>query len=262
MAMFMTSNQLTKEDIIEQGDTLAFPDSMKALMRGDLGQIVGGFPKDFQAMVLKGEKPYTNRPNEHLAPVDFENEFEAFKKEFGPYVHSRDFLSYKLYPKVFTAFNEHFETYGTVRLIPTPAFFYGLKLNEEILMEIDKGKNILVQYINRNPADANGMVTVWFKLNGQNRSIEVKDLSVKVDTVVHRKATKEGEVGSPLQGSLSKILVRKGDVVNLNDPLFIIEAMKMESTITAPMKGKVAGVFLKEKTMVQQDDLVIEIIAI
>lgn len=260
MAMFMTSNQLTKEDILEKGHTLAFPDSLKALMRGDLGQIIGGFPKDFQAMVLKGEAPYTNRPNAHLAPVDFDKEFEDFQRKFGPYVHFRDFLSYKLYPKVFTDFQEHFETYGAVRHIPTPAFFFGLKLNEEILMEIDKGKNILVQYINRNPADEDGMVTVWFKLNGQDRSIEVKDLAAKVDRIAHRKATKEGEVGSPLQGSLSKILVKKGDLVKLNDPLFIIEAMKMESTITAPVAGKIESVLLSEKTMVNQDDLIVEII--
>ena len=260
MAMFMTSNQLTKEDILEKGETLAFPDSLKALMRGDLGQIVGGFPKKLQTMVLKGEEPYTDKPNAHLAPIDFEKEFADFQNEFGAYVHFHDFLSYKLYPKVFADYYEHHKQYGVVRHIPTPAFFFGLKLNEEILMEIDKGKNILVQYINRSPADANGMVTVGFKLNGQERSIEVKDLSVKVETTIHRKATKEGEVGSPLQGSLSKILVKKGDRVKVNDPLFIIEAMKMESTITAPVEGLVGEVFLSEKTMVQQDDLVLEIV--
>ena len=68
MAMFMTSNDLKKEDILERGDTLAFPDSVKALMRGDLGQPVGGFPKNIQKMVLKDEEPYTDKPNAHLAP--------------------------------------------------------------------------------------------------------------------------------------------------------------------------------------------------
>jgi pyruvate carboxylase len=119
-----------------------------------------------------------------------------------------------------------------------------------------------VQYLNRNPADANGMVTIWFKLNGQDRTVEVKDFSVKVDTVQHRKAGKEvGEVGAPLQGSLSKILVKKGDMVQLNDPLFIIEAMKMESTITAPIAGRIGEIYLTEKTMVQQGDLVLEVVS-
>ncbi len=259
MAMFMTSNNLTKEDILEKGSTLAFPDSMKALMRGDLGQITGGFPKEFQEMVLKGEKPYTNRPNAHLKPIDFDKAYDDFKKEFGQYVHFNDLISYLLYPKVFTDFQAHFETYGAVRDIPTPAFFFGLKPNEEIFIEIDKGKNILVRFINKTIPDEHGMSTVYFMLNGQTRSIILKDHSVKTETIVHKKANTANEVGAPLQGSLSKILVKEGDKVALNTPLFIIEAMKMESTITAPVAGVVKKVYLSEKTMVEQDDLVVEI---
>ena len=259
MAMFMTSNNLTKEDILEKGSTLAFPDSMKALMRGDLGQITGGFPKEFQAMVLKGEQAYTNRPNAHLEPVDFDKAYIDFKKEFGDYVHFNDLVSYLLYPKVFTDFQEHFETYGAVRDIPTPAFFFGLKANEEIFIEIAKGKKILVRFINKTIPDEHGMSTVYFMLNGQTRSIVVKDHSVKTETIVHIKASAANEVGAPLQGSLSKVLVKEGDKVAVNTPLFIIEAMKMESTITSPIAGVVKKVYLSEKTMVAQDDLVVEI---
>ena len=259
MAMFMTSNNLSKEDIIEKGSTLAFPDSMKALMRGDLGQIVGGFPKDFQEMVLKGEQPYTNRPNAHLKPIDFDKAYKDFKNEFGQYVHFNDLISYLLYPKVFTNFQEHFETYGAVRDIPTPAFFFGLKPNEEILIEIAKGKKILVRFINKTIPNEFGMSTVFFMLNGQARSIDVKDRSVKSDAIVYKKANAENEVGAPLQGSLSKILVKKGDKIAVNTPLFIIEAMKMESTITAPIAGVVKNIYISEKTMVEQGDMVMEI---
>ena len=259
MALFMTSNNLTKDDIIKKGATLAFPDSMKALMRGDLGQITGGFPKAIQEMVLKGEQPYTNRPNAHLKPVDFEKEFAAFKKEFGKYVHFNDFISYKLYPKVFTNFHEHYENYGAVRHIPSAAFFFGLKPNEEIFIEIEQGKNILVRFINRTAPNKNGMSTAYFKLNGQTRSVEIKDLSVKTEIIVHQKAVADNEVGAPLQGSLSKVLVKKGDKVAVNTPLFIIEAMKMESTITSPVAGVVKKIYLSEKTMVEQDDLVVEV---
>ena len=259
MAMFMTSNNLTKDDIIEKGSTLAFPDSMKALMRGDLGQITGGFPKEFQEMVLKGEQPYTNRPNAHLKAIDFDKAYVEFKNEFGEYVHFNDLISYLLYPKVFTNFQEHFETYGAVRDIPTPAFFFGLKQNEEIFIEIAKGKKILVRFINKTIPDEYGMSTVYFMLNGQTRSIVVKDEAVKTETIAHKKASAENEVGAPLQGSLSKVLVKEGDKVTVNTPLFIIEAMKMESTITAPIAGLVKKVYLSEKTMVEQDDLVVEI---
>ena len=259
MAMFMTSNNLTKEDIIEQGSTLAFPDSMKALMRGDLGQIIGGFPKEFQEMVLKGEQPYTNRPNAHLKPIDFDKAYIDFKSKFGEYVHFNDLISYLLYPKVFTNYQEHFETYGAVRDIPTPAFFFGLKPDEEIFIEIAKGKRILVRFINKTIPNKHGMSTVSFMLNGQTRSIVVKDNAVKTETIVHKKASTKNEVGAPLQGSLSKILVKRGDKITVNSPLFIIEAMKMESTITAPVAGVVKEIFLSEKTMVEQDDLVVEI---
>ena len=258
MALFMTSNKLTKEDILTKGDTLAFPESVKALMRGDLGQLAGGFPKKLQKMVLKGEKPYRNRPNAHLKPVDMEEEFKKFQRKFGKYVHFNDFLSYKLYPKVYEDFYNHFEEFGAVRNVPTKAFFYGLQPNEEILIRIENGKNILVRFLNVSEPDERAYRTVLFKLNGQTRSVEVRDQSAQSSVTVHRKAEKDNEIGSPLQGSLSKVLVRKGDSVALNTPLFIIEAMKMESTITAPKAGKVKRVHLSEKTLVGQDDLVIE----
>ncbi len=259
MAMFMTSNNLTKEDIFTKGDQLAFPDSMKALMRGDLGQISGGFPTAFQQMVLKGEAAYTNKPNAHLKPIDFDVELKAFQEKFGPYVHSLDFLSYKLYPKVFTDFQAHYETYGAVRNIPTPAFFYGLKPNEEILIEIDSGKRILVRFLNKSEANEKGMRTVLFQLNGQTRSIEVKDNTLTSSIKVQQKVSKATDIGAPLQGSLSKILVKEGEEIKRNAPLFIIEAMKMESTITAPTAGVVKKIHLTEKTMVEQDDLIIEL---
>lgn len=259
MALFMTSNGLTKEDILERGQALSFPDSVKALMRGDLGQAEGGFPPEIQKIVLKDEKPYTERPNAHLAPVDFEEEFPAFQKEFGEHLDFRNFLSYKLYPKVYRDYREHYEQFGLIRALPSPAFFFGLKFNEEILVSLAPGKNLLIKYLNVTEPDFQGNRLVFFQLNGQTRSIPVHDRKLKVDVVVHRKAETEKEVGAPLQGSISKILVSAGDEVAANAPLFIIEAMKMESTITAPAAGRVKKVHLKEKTLVEQDDLVVEL---
>jgi pyruvate carboxylase len=259
MALFMTSNGLSREDIFGQGNKLAFPDSVKALMRGDLGQIEGGFPEEIQRIVLKGEKPYTEKPNAHLDPVDFDFEFADFLQRFGEERSLRDFISYKLYPKVYEEYHRHFQINGVVHNLPTPAFFFGLKPNEEIMVEIDRGKTVLIKYLNMTEPDEAGNRLVFFQLNGQTRSVPVFDQRVKTDRVAHRKATKPNEVGAPLQGSLSKILVEEGDMVETNTPLFVIEAMKMESTITAPMAGKVKKVHLTEKTLVEQDDLVVEI---
>ncbi len=259
MAMFMTSNGLTKEEVIKKGETLAFPDSVKAFFRGDLGQPHGGFPSALQQMVLKGEQPYTERPNQHLEPIDFEKEFKAFQEEFNRYAHFKDFLSYKLYPKVFRDYFEHFEAYGAIRNLPTKAFFYGMEPNEEILIEIANGKQVIVKFLNTTAPNANGERTVYFQLNGQTRAIMVEDLNIETEKITHLKVEKEGDIGAPLQGSLSKVLVKEGDQVEANAPLFIIEAMKMESTITAPFAGSIERVILGNKTMVEQNDLILVI---
>ncbi len=259
LALFMTANGLTKEDILQRGKSLDFPDSVKSLLRGDLGQIEGGFPPDIQKIVLKDEQPYTERPEAHLQPVDFEKEVKAFKDKFGKDLDINDFLSYKLYPKVYEDFHQHFDTYGEVRNLPTRAFFYGLDYNEEILVTIAQGKTVIIKYLNKTEPDELGMRLVFFELNGQMRSVPVRDRKLKIEAVIHQKATRSNEVGAPLQGNLSRILVHEGDEIAENTPLFIIEAMKMESTITAPQAGIVKKIHLKEKTLVEQGDLVVEL---
>ncbi len=259
MAMFMTANDLTKEDILERGSNLAFPDSVKALMRGDLGQMSGGFPPKIQKIVLQNETPYTERPNAHLAPVDFENELKSFYEEFGDHYDIKDFISYQLYPKVFRDYHVFREQYGAVSPIPTLSFFYGMEANEEIIVEIEKGKAVTIKFLNKTEANDQGRRLVFFRLNGQTRAIEVQDNSAKVEKSVHQKASGTQEIGAPLQGNLSKILVKVGDQVKVNAPLFIIEAMKMESTITAPVAGEIKKIHLSEKTLVEQNDLIIEL---
>ncbi len=257
LAMFMTANDLSKKDILERGHTLDFPDSVKSLLRGDLGQAPGGFPKQLERIVLKDEKPYTDRPNAHLQPINFEKELPQFFERFGDQYDERDFISWKLYPKVFEAWHTHRERYGEVWFIPTPPFFYGLSPNEEILVTLEKGKTIIVRYLNMTEPNEQGNRLVFFRLNGQTRAIEVRDKSLEVEVVRHRKAIAANEIGAPLQGNLSRILVQPGDKVAPNTPLFIIEAMKMESTITSPMAGTVKEVVLAEKTLVEQGDLII-----
>ncbi|MCB0705906.1 MAG: pyruvate carboxylase [Saprospiraceae bacterium] len=259
LAMFMTANKLSSADVLEKGNSLAFPDSVKSLMRGDLGQIDGGFPPEIQRMILKGEEPYTERPNEHMDPVDFDTEFPAFLKEFGAFYQFKDFLSYKFYPQVFRDFHDHFQKNGVVGNLPSPAFFFGMEPNEEILVELEAGKTITIKFINKSEPNDQGHRLVFFKLNGQTRAMEVRDENLKIEIIQNRKAKEANEIGAPLQGKLSKILVEEGDVVKLNSPLFVIEAMKMESTITSPGAGTVRKIHLNANSLVEQDDLVVEL---
>jgi len=171
-----------------------------------------------------------------------------------------DFLSYKLYPKVFTDLYEHYIKFGKVMQIPTNNFFYGMQPGEEIIVELDKGKTLLIELISVTEANDDGEKTVFFKVNGQTRSTDIKDNNITVEKIVHQKVDKENEkeVGAPLQGSLSSILVKEGDTVEKNQGLFVIEAMKMGTTICANADGKIKKIHLSEATMVNSDDLVVE----
>ncbi|OEK05397.1 pyruvate carboxylase [Roseivirga misakiensis] len=259
MAIYMTSNGLTPEDVLERGDTLSFPESVKSLFKGELGQAPGGFPQKLSEIILKGEKPFTDRPNAHMEPVDFDKEFAAFQKEFDQYCDELDFLSYKLYPKVFKDFYQHWQKYGEVLQLPTKAFFYALKEDEEVFVEIGRGKHIIVKMVYIGEPDEEGLRKVHFALNGQSRVIKVKDQAFNVTKVTNQKAEADHEVGLPLQGRLAEVKVKAGDVIKDNQALFVIEAMKMETTVSSPMAGTVKKVYLAAGAMVEQDDLVVEL---
>jgi len=259
MAIFMTSNGLTEADVMEQGDTLAFPESVHDLFKGNLGQTEGGFPPELSKLVLKNDKPFTNRPNDHLEPVDFDTEFAAFKEKFDDKnLTLKDFLSYMMYPQVFEDFYKHYDEYGNVSVLPTCAFFYGLKQREEVTVEIGQGKIIIIRMLYCSQPDEGGIRTVTFDLNGQTRSITIRDESVVSTQKVNRKAVEENEVGTPILGRLSAIMVEEGQKVEKDTPLFVIEAMKMESTITAPFTGTIKKIHLEAGEILEQGDLVIE----
>ncbi len=263
MAQYLVSNNLSIDDVLEQGENISFPESVKSFFEGSLGQPVGGFPEKIQKLVLKDKKPFTERPNAHLEPIDFDKELAEFKENFkdgmGRELNISDFLSYKLYPKVFTDAYNHHKEYGNVISIPTKNFFYGMEIGEEIIVEMDKGKTLLIQLISVGEANLDGMATIFFKVNGQTRAVQVQDKSIKVEKVVHQKKDKGNdlEIGAPLQGSLATVLVKAGQKVKKNEPLFIIEAMKMETTITATTEGQIDRVVLPEGRMVFADDLVV-----
>jgi len=258
MALFMVSNGLTPETVMEKGETLNFPESVRELFRGDIGQPEGGWPAELQKLILKNEQPFTDRPNEHLKPINFKKEWKDFEAKF-PGGKFTDLLSYLLYPKVFEGYWAHREKYGDVSRVPTSVFFYGLKPGEETIIEIAKGKSVIVRLESVGTINEEGCRTIFFSLNGQTRNLQVRDQSVEVTKVSNAKADKGNprQVGAPLQGMLSKVLVQPGQAAPKNTPLFVIEAMKMETTITAPKDVVVESIALNEGSRVQADDLVL-----
>ena len=170
-----------------------------------------------------------------------------------------DLLSYLLYPKVFEEFYTRKKEYGNVWHIPTLNFFYGLKNDEEAIIEIDKGKSILVRLLTCSDPDDTGQRKVFMRLNGQTRIIEVRDRSIKVSFRENEKADRANikHVGAPLQGKLSQLLINEGETVKKHQPLFVIEAMKMETTIAATVDGAISRIILQAGAMVRTDDLVV-----
>lgn len=261
MAQYMVANHLTAEDVLVKGERLSFPDSVISFFRGDIGQPEGGFPGRLQRIVLKGQEAYTERPNAHLEPLDLDTDFRRFRREFGEDLAFTDYLSYQFYPKVFPDYLKAYREFGDVSIVPTQFFLYGMEPGEETTIELDKGKTLLVKLVSIGPADAEGNRTVFFKLNGQTRNLEIRDRqsgSVKRENRKVNLANPK-QVGSPLQGMLSTIFVAEGDAVSVNQPLFVIEAMKMETTVTSAVAGVVKQVEISAGTLVNTDDLVLEV---
>jgi pyruvate carboxylase len=231
---------------------------VKDFFKGGLGQPYQGFPKQLQEIVLKGEAAYEGRPNDNLAPIDFDKDYAAFVAKFPDNEDGFfDYLSYKMYPKVYEDFYKNQALYGDLSMMPTPAFFYGLKQDEEIMITIEPGKTIIVKYLYMSDPDESGLRNITFELNGQARRLKILDKNIKVERAQHAKAKGKGDIGAPLQGRLSRILVKPGEEVKKNAPLYVIEAMKMESIVSAPFEGIIGNVVLNEGTVVEQDDLVL-----
>ena len=258
MALFMTANNLTAADVLDEKKNLSFPASVIGFFRGDLGVPYGGFPEKLQKIVLRNEPSGAKADAQILPDIDLEDALKKFNDKF-PDSNFLDFLSYQMFPKVYEEYYDYQHVYGEVSNIPTPYFFYPLKNNEELLIELGKGKTIHVRLIYVSDADESGMRTVSFELNGYNRTIRVKDNSVQSLKPQHKKTNgTPNEIGAPLQGKLSVVLVKEGDVIKAGTALFVIEAMKMESTVSAPKDGTVKQVHIVAGTMVDQNDMVIE----
>ncbi|WP_096189262.1 pyruvate carboxylase [Evansella halocellulosilytica] len=260
MALFMVQNDLTEELVYEKGHSLDFPDSVIEFFQGHLGQPYQGFPQKLQEVVLKGREVITERPGENMDPVDFDEIRETLYKKLGRQVTIHDILSYALYPKVYLdnqAFTEHF---GDVSVLDTPTFFYGLRLGEEIEVEIEQGKTLIVKLVSIGEAQKDGTRVIYFELNGQPREVVVRDENVESVVSVKAKADKNDEkhIGASMPGTVVKTLVEKGDKVRKGDHLMITESMKMETTVQAPYDGTIKQIHVSNSEAIQAGDLLVE----
>ena len=257
MALFMVQNNLTEEDIYEKGETLDFPKSVVGFFEGNLGMPYGGFPEKLQQIILRGKEAHlVSTPPD----VDFEAVKEEMKEKQFP-VTEQSLSSYLIYPKVYSDYQARYKLYGDLSVLDTPTFFFGMKPGEEVRVNIEEGKMLLIRLEDITKPDLNGDRLIRFELNGMPREIKVHDKHVATANVEVRKADKDviGEVGATLSGSVVKVLVKEGQHVKLREPILVTEAMKMETTITAPKEGTVSEIVVKAGTRISSGDLLLVI---
>ncbi|NVK45972.1 MAG: pyruvate carboxylase [Rhodobacteraceae bacterium] len=261
MALMMVSQGLTRDQVEDPKHDVAFPDSVVDMMRGNLGQPPGGFPDKIIKKVLGKEKPNTERPGKHLPPADF----AALRAELAakfPDVDfdDEDFNGYLMYPKVFTDYVTRHEQYGPVRVLPTKNFFYGMQEGEEISASIDPGVTLEIRCQAVSDPNEIGEVKVFFELNGQPRTVRVKDRSAASSVVANAKAElgNPKHVGAPMPGVVATVTVVAGQSVKKGDVLLTIEAMKMETSITADQDGTVKAAHVTPGAQIDAKDLLVE----
>jgi pyruvate carboxylase len=260
MALFMVQNDLTEEDIYAKGDSLSFPASVVEFFEGRLGVPYQGFPQKLQQIILKGRKPIEGRPGAALPPADFEK-VRASLAEMGAPTSDEAVSSYCLYPKVFSDWAVRHAEFGDVSVLDTPTFFFGMKTGEEIKVEIEQGKMLVIKLLQIGEANEDGIRTIFFEFNGLPREIDIKDRNVKSTNVTRKKAdkTNPGEIGATLSGSVVKLLVEKGQAVEKGTPLIVTEAMKMETTIAAPISGIVSQIHVAAGSRIESGDCLMKI---
>jgi pyruvate carboxylase len=259
MALFMVANDLTPAQVRDPNREVAFPESVVSLMKGELGYPPDGFPADLQKKVLRGEKPLPGRAGDFLPAVDLEAKRAEAEAAVNRKVSDTDLASYLMYPKVFKDYAAHRSHYGDVSVLPTPAFFYGLREREEIAIEIERGKTLIVSQQGMSGPDEEGHVKVAFELNGQPRSARIPKAGMAM--LKQHPRAEEGNpkhVGAPMPGTVVTVAVQAGQKVGKGDPLVSIEAMKMESMLAAERDGVVATIHVRPGEAVNAKDLLLE----
>lgn len=258
MAIFMVQNNLDATNILEKGKTLDFPDSVISFFKGMMGQPAWGFPKELQAVVLKDEQPITCRPGMLLEPADFEGIYLEVKA-FYENPTRRDLISYTLYPKVVETFLRTRVDYRDISRMESHVFFMGMQPDEVTEIVIEDGKTLMVKYIGKGEQNDDGTINLIFELNGERREVAVKDhhAEIQVEKVPMADVNDYSQIGASIQGVLSKINVKPGDHIKENEIIAIIEAMKMETSILAPMSGVVDTVLVEQGDEVKAGQLMI-----
>ena len=259
LTLLMVTSGLSREAVLDPNIEVAFPESVVSLFRGDVGQPYGGFPEGLQRKVLKGAAPRRRRAGQELPPADFVRLRSDAETRIGRALTDQQFASYLMYPQVFTDYAADRRRFSDVAILPTPVFFYGMEAGQEISVDLERGKTLIVRYITRSEPHEDGTRTVFFELNGQPRSVRVVDRSQKPKRPPQRKvdAGNPRHIGAPMPGTVTTVKVAVGQKIMRGDVVTTLEAMKMEASVRAELDGEVAEVLAQAGMAVDAKDLLV-----
>ena len=261
MAMFLLNKGIEPKDVPNLEPGTAFPESVIDMLSGGLGQPKGGWPKKVQKVVLGDRKPTMGRPGAKAGKVDLEATRKELSKKISGEVSDDDLYSYLMYPQVFETMIQSIVKFGHARVLPTPAFFYGLKVGEEISVEIEEGKTLIIKLIHVGKPDEDGKCSLTFELNGRARECIITDKSVKSTTKRREKADSANkmQVGAPIPAMVSSVNASVGQKVKKGDKLIVLEAMKMQTTVYALADGVVDKFEVQIGDQVESKDLLVQL---
>ena len=261
MALTMVSGGISAAAVADPEREMNFPGSVVQLFKGELGRPIDGFPPALQRKVLKGEQPLTTRPGAVLPPADLAAERREAERKVRRSISENELASYLMYPQVFLDYAAHRRKFSDVSVLPTPEFFYGPEPDREFEIELEPGKTLLVTCLAVGEPDSDGYRTVFFELNGQPRTVRIADRALARAGAARRKADDAipGQTGAPMPGLIVGVTVVPGQKVVRGDPLFTIEAMKMESTVYAETAGVIEEIVAGAGQRVETHDLVVVI---
>jgi pyruvate carboxylase len=231
------------------------------MFMGSLGEPPGGWPKQLQKIILRGAKPNRGRPGANLPKVNLQETAAALEKKIGRKPSRDEVLSYLMYPEVFVKFAANHQHWGDVDVLPTPQFYYGMQSGCEVSVELEPGKTIIIKFLTIGEPHPDGTRTVFYELNGQPREVTVRDRSLDVKEAARVKAdpSEEGQIGAPMPGLVSSLSAELNQPVKKGDRLLVMDAMKMQSTVYAPVAGRVTQLFVKPGQQVEAKDLLMVI---
>ena len=120
----------------------------------------------------------------------------------------------------------------------------------------------MVKLVDIREPDANQMRDVVFEANGDQRIIKVFDSKLAAigfsnqQVIRYAEETNPAEIGASIPGTILAVLAKPGEEVKMNQPIAVIEAMKMETNIIAKADGIIDEIFVDPGDRVEANELI------